>query len=226
MMVGILTHYDVNNQGAQLQMYALYKRLEELGHSPKLLTYRKNYDFNINENFKNQVSIKSIPFFLKNYLIKKGLGLTLHNARKYKVNQKYRLTTFKYENYAIADIDIAVVGSDEVFSLESGVNIMMYGHAVNTDNIISYAPSFGQTDINRIEKCHCRNLISSGLSKIKAISAIDDNTMEMIEKLIGIEPTIVCDPVLLYDFANTHVKFDLPKQKYLIVYAYDRKKRN
>ena len=24
MKIGILTHYDVNNQGAQLQMYALY----------------------------------------------------------------------------------------------------------------------------------------------------------------------------------------------------------
>ena len=28
MRIGILTHYDVNNQGAQLQMYALYRSEE------------------------------------------------------------------------------------------------------------------------------------------------------------------------------------------------------
>ena len=31
MKIGILTHYNVNNQGAQLQMYALYNKLKELG---------------------------------------------------------------------------------------------------------------------------------------------------------------------------------------------------
>ena len=30
MKVGILTHYGVNNQGAQLQMYALNQQLKEL----------------------------------------------------------------------------------------------------------------------------------------------------------------------------------------------------
>jgi len=117
---------------------------------------------------------------------------------------------------------MAIVGSDEVFSLESGVNIMMYGHAVNTDNMISYAPSFGQTDIERIEKMHCRNLISSGLSNFKALSVRDENSAMLVEELTDRKPSIVCDPVLLYDFANTKVSIDLPKEKYLIVYAYDR----
>lgn len=53
MKIGILTHYDVNNQGAQLQMYALYSKLEELGHTPKVLTYSKNYDFKMEERLKN-----------------------------------------------------------------------------------------------------------------------------------------------------------------------------
>lgn len=222
MKIGILTHYDVNNQGAQLQMYALYKRLEQLNHSPVILTYIKNYDFNLNEKLKNQVSIKSIPYYLKNYLFSKGLGLTLYNSRKYKINKKYRLTKFRYENYVTADIDMAIIGSDEVFSLESGINSMMYGHGVNTSNIVSYAPSFGQTDIKKIEEYHCKNLIASGLSKFKAISARDRHTAAIVEVLTDIKPSIVCDPVLLYDFRNTYVKTELPNQKYIIVYAYDR----
>ena len=162
MKIGILTHYDVNNQGAQLQMYALYNKLLELGHVPKILAYTKNFDFKLEEKIKTQVSVKSVPYYINNYLIKKGLGLTLHNVKKYKSNLDYRRKTFTYENYATADIDMAIVGSDEVFSLEAGVNIMMYGHAVNTKNVVSYAPSFGQTDINTINKYHCRELISSG----------------------------------------------------------------
>lgn len=222
MKIGILTHYDVNNQGAQLQMYALYNKLIEMGHTPKILTYNKNYDFRMDEKKRNQVSIKSIPYYIQNYLLKKGFGLTLHNIKKYIINRNFRLHTFTYENYATANIDMAIIGSDEVFSLECGVNIMMYGHAVNTDNLISYAPSFGQTDIDILNKYHCHDLISSGLSKFQAISARDENTAKIIEKLISKNPKIVCDPVLLYDFSKIYVNVKKPKKKYLIVYSYDR----
>src|SRR5690554_4319682 len=133
MKIGILTHYNVNNQGAQLQMYALYNKLKELGHIPVVLTYNKNFDFNVEAKLKNQVSIRSLPYYLRNYLFSKGLGITMHNVRKYKVNKEFRLNNFKHEDYATAEIDMAIVGSDEVFSLGSGVNIMMYGHAVNTE---------------------------------------------------------------------------------------------
>lgn len=222
MKIGILTHYNVNNQGAQLQMYALYNKLKELGHIPVVLTYNKNFDFNVEAKLKNQVSIRSLPYYLRNYLFSKGLGITMHNVRKYKVNKEFRLNNFKHEDYATAEIDMAIVGSDEVFSLGSGVNIMMYGHAVNTENIISYAPSFGQTDIDRIEKYHCKNLIASGLSQFKAISARDVHTASVIQELTGIKSTIVCDPVLLYDFNNTHISIELPNKKYIVIYAYDR----
>ena len=223
MKIGILTHYDVNNQGAQLQMYALYSKLKDLGHTPKILTYKKNFDFELEHKLKYQVSTKSVPYYLKNYLIKKGIGLTFHNAIKYLKNKEFRLNRFSHEHYATADIDMAIIGSDEVFSLESGINFMMYGHAVNTENVISYAPSFGQTDIKRIDKYHCRDLIVSGLSKFKVISARDENTAKLVEQLIGIKPVIVCDPVALYGFKNISLeKVKLPKQKYLVVYAYDR----
>ncbi len=222
MKIGILTHYDVNNLGAQLQMYALYKTLEELGHNPVVLTYNKNYDFKMEEKLKTQVSIKSVPYYLKYYLIRKGFGLTVHNVRKYMSNKRFRLASFQHEYYATADVDMVVVGSDEVFSLATGVNIMMYGHAVNTENVISYAPSFGQTDVNKIEKHHCENLIASGLSQFKAISARDEHTAIMVEELTGIKPVIVCDPVVLYDFSNAYTEPNLPNQKYLVVYSYDR----
>ena len=43
--VGIITHYDVHNHGAHLQLYALVKCLAKLGYEAKALRFQKNYDF-------------------------------------------------------------------------------------------------------------------------------------------------------------------------------------
>ncbi|MPM13907.1 hypothetical protein SDC9_60267 [bioreactor metagenome] len=222
MKVGILTHYDVNNQGAQLQMYALYNKLIELGHIPIILTYTKNFDFNSGERLKNQVSLKSIPYYLKNYMLKKGIGLTIFNVKKYSLNKKFRDNYFSYEGYANSNIDCAIIGSDEVFSIPVGVNIMMYGHGLLTDKVFSYAPSFGQTDTELIKKHNCTELIRSGLLKFKAISARDIHTYKTIKHLTGIDAETVCDPVLLYDFTNTRLNVKIPRQRYLLIYSYDR----
>lgn len=222
MRIGILTHFDVNNQGAQLQMYALYNHLKTIGHEPKVLSYTKNYDFEQIEKVRNQITIKSIPYLLKTYLIDKGIGSMYFNTRKYLKNKKYRKEYFNIEYYSTADIDCAVVGSDEVFSIPMGVNMMMYGHCVNTDRVFSYAPSFGQTSIDLIEKYHCKNLIASGINNFTEISARDENTKNIIKELTGRESTIVCDPVLLYDFTDVHADVRLPKKKYMLIYSYER----
>ena len=74
MKIGILTHYDVNNMGAQLQLWAMYRHLESLGHEPVVLTYKKSYDFVPELERRNQITLASVPYILKNYLFAKGLG--------------------------------------------------------------------------------------------------------------------------------------------------------
>lgn len=223
MKIGILTHYDVNNQGAQLQMYATYMQLLQMGHEPIVLTYRKNYDFNLLQENRNQITLASIPYILKHFLLEKGFGLTLHNVRKYLYNKRFRKRTFHTGYYSLTDVDAAIVGADEVFSLEIGVNMMMYGHAVHTDNMIAYAPSIGQTDMQRIEAFHCKELMSSGLARFKALSVRDKHTQQIVEELTGIKPVIVCDPVLLYQFPLNQLTLPkgTPSKDYLVVYSYD-----
>ena len=41
MKAGIITHYNVHNHGAQLQLYALSKQLGRFGYDAKALTYKK-----------------------------------------------------------------------------------------------------------------------------------------------------------------------------------------
>lgn len=223
MKVGILTHYDVNNQGAQLQLYAMYRQLEELGHEPVVLTYRKNYDFDPQKEKRNQISLGSIPYILKHFLFEKGFGLTYHNVKKYLCNKRFRKRNFRTGYYSLTAVDVAIVGADEVFSLELGVNMMMYGHAVNADKMIAYAPSIGQTDIQRIESFHCKALMSSGLLMFSHLSVRDTHTQNTVEALIGRKPAIVCDPALLYHFSleNISLPGGTPSKDYMVVYSYD-----
>ncbi len=223
MRVGILTHYDVNNQGAQLQLYATYHWLQDQGHEPIVLTYRKNYDFVPELEQRNQIRVSSVPYILKHFLLEKGVGLTWHNVRKYLTNKHFRKQHFRFGSYCLADIDAAIVGADEVFSLELGVNMMMYGHGVNTDRMIAYAPSFGQTDLARIDQFHCRHLIASGLKPFAALSARDERTRQIMEYLTGRSVGIVCDPVLLYEFPLSEYRMPkgTPREAYMVVYSYD-----
>ena len=81
MKIGILTHYNVYNLGAQLQMLSLEAYLRDLGHEVAVLTYEKNFDFVKEEKDRNSASWKALPFYLKHYLIEKGPGLTLFKYR-------------------------------------------------------------------------------------------------------------------------------------------------
>lgn len=220
MKVGILTHYNVNNQGAQLQMYALCRYLEEQGHQVVILTYEKNFDFVPDEGKKNIVSIKSIPYYIKNYLFDKGFGLTLFNARKVKAHKdaSQQLIFAPYDNN---DCDAVVIGSDEVFSVDVGCNKMMYGHGLKVP-AIAYAPAFGMTNEDTLKQYDCYDTVKSGLKNMYSLSARDTHTQRMIKALTDREAPLVCDPVLLYSGKKFNVPVKPIKKKCLLVYSYDR----
>lgn len=222
MNVGILTHYDVNNLGAQLQMYATYNKLKELGHTPVILTYNKNFDFEYEQKLRNQISAKSIPYIFREFVLKKGIRQTWHNTKKYKINQKFRKEHFTFSFYASTDLDAVIIGADEVFSLQVGINMMMYGHGLLTKNCIAYAPSFGETTMEVLEKHNATALIGAGLSRFVALSARDDHTYKMEEELTGRKPVKVCDPVILYDFGRSYVSIKEIGSEYVGIYSYDR----
>lgn len=225
MNIGIITHHTVINQGAILQMYALKSWLEDKGHKVYFLKYTKDFDFAPEERGKYNLSAKYLPFYLKEYVFKKGIRLSWFNVKKQILYKKYISNTFNFKSYALDKMDAVIVGSDEVFSLAAGCNMMMYGHGVNTEYLISYAPSFGQTGMERIEKFHCKELISSGLKKFNALSVRDTYSGEIVKELTDIEPELVCDPVMLYNFSKEKSdirKFHLKGKKYLLVYSMDR----
>ncbi len=219
MKVGILTHYNVNNQGAQLQLLSLHRYLTNLGHDIYVLSYEKNFDFREGAKERNSGSFRAFPYYIRHYLLEKGLGLTWFNTRKVLCHRKAR-EQFHFLPHNCGSLDAIIIGSDEVYSLDVGCNPMMYGHDLGGVKAIGYAPSFGRTTMERIEEVNCRELIESGLSSMYRLSARDVHTQNLIQTLTGRDAPLVCDPVLLYKggYDSAHKPIGKP---YLVVYAYD-----
>lgn len=226
--IGIITHYDVHNHGAVLQLYALSRVLNELGYEAKALTFNKNFDFIMDRdpNKKYNISLRSIPYYF-GYLFKKGIRRTLFNIKKRKL-----LLNFKEQEklvgqfYATAtDLDAVVIGSDEIFSVEVGLNPWFFGIGVPNKKQISYAASFGPTNIELIEKHNASGLVYGGLRNIRCISVRDENSQHIVEHYTEKKPVIVCDPVLLYsglkDLIGKTNGNKVCKNKYVVVYSYD-----
>ena len=219
MRIGILTHYDVNNQGAQLQMCALHSFFKEQGHDVVILTYEKDFRYLPQEKTKNVVSVRSIPFYIKHYVFARGIGLTLFNVRKVLVNRRARKSLL-YAPYNTTEIDVAVIGSDEVFSVDVGINEMMYGHGLHVP-AVAYAPSFGIADEKTLKERECEEIIKNGLKSMYRVSARDEHTQQMVFALTGRNVPMVCDPVLLYT-GSYHSRPKTFSKPYMLIYSYDR----
>lgn len=223
MKIGIITHYDVHNHGAILQLNALIKVLRENNCDAKALRFEKNYDFlGVDIKDKYNISLRSIPVYIK-YLLNKGLKKTLFNIKKRNILEKFKKDNKLIGNYYTeAEIDLAIIGSDEVFALHTGPTPVFFGHALPCHNIISYAGCFGPTNYDDIVEKGCLSFVKSGIESMLNVSVRDQNSLEIIIKLTGKKPTLVCDPVLLYGYVeeiSKMAKINLPK--YLLVYSYD-----
>lgn len=226
MTYGIVTHYDVHNHGAILQLNALVKLLQEKYQiEASALQFDKNYDFLGRKlKAKYEISARSLGIYIK-YLHENGLRRTLFNLRK-----KQLLERFKRANKLIGafytecgNLDGIIIGSDEVFALHTGPTPLFYGHGCPSENVFSYAGSFGPTTLEEIERLHCRNFIASGLSAMKGIAMRDENSASIGLKLTGNKPVLVCDPVILYGYTKEIASFTpINLSPYLLVYSYDQ----
>ncbi len=222
MKIGILTYYNVHNHGAVLQANAMKKILEAKGHECGFLEFKRDYS-NISQQQANKYTwgLGSIFFYAK-YLREKGMHNILYNMKKKKI-----LSTFRKNNLPLIAKsteftgDLIIIGSDEVFSLEVGVNPFMYGNNLKAKHIISYAGSFGPTNFNDIVNQGMQEMISNGFAKMDAISVRDNNSYEIVKKLTNVNPTLVCDPVILYGYEKEMI-LSKDEKPYILIYSYDK----
>ena len=224
---GIITHYDVHNHGAHLQLYALSKILETLGYDAKALRYCKNYDFmDQDASKKYNVTLTSIPLYFK-YFFQNGIGRTIYNIKKRLTLKEFRSNQQligEYYSHA-KDLELVVIGSDEIFSLEHGLNPWFYGVGIPCEKVISYAASFGPTTKEFISERYAEEFVAGGLKHLSSCSVRDRNSQSIVFDFLDEKPLIVCDPVLLYGYheeiAVANSKKKKIKEKYILIYSYD-----
>lgn len=220
---GILTYYGVHNHGAVLQANALKKVLEKKGYEVTFLRFNRNYDMIPEENSKKyKIGLSSIPFYVK-YTLQRGIPNILYNLKKNQILNQYRSENLPLGNrYSNFRGELAVIGSDEVFSMEIGINPFFFGHGVMAEKVISYAGCFGPTTIDFVEEHGLSSMIGSGLKSLSAIGVRDMNSKNIADKLSEKESVLVCDPVILYGYEDEQKIFTPKVKDYIVVYAYDK----
>lgn len=227
MKVGILTYYGVHNHGAVLQANALNTIVKALGYECGFLKFERDYSLIPHKQVnKYKLNIKSIPFYIR-YLKEKGIGNILYNFSKSRVLKKYRIQNLPLMgDYDQFSGDVIIIGSDEVFSLEIGINPFLYGNIPNGKRIISYAGSFGPTNVKDIKNLHLEQMIKAGFEKMEAIGVRDENSKNVIHEIANCSSILVCDPVILYGYEKEMRLFKPSVNKYILVYSYDRSMNN
>lgn len=224
MKYGILTYYNVLNHGAILQLYGLIQTLKSFGIEAKALRFERNYDYTDKSlRSKYKVGVNSIIYYIK-FLHNRGLKNFIFLYNKKKILDKFKIEKRLIGSYYHDNnrCDAIIIGSDEVFSLYTGLTPALFGYDLPLKKIFAYAGCFGPTTIEDIDKKKCREYIRDGLNCMCGISMRDNNSVDICENLLGYRPILVCDPVLLYGFMNELQDVRRPiDEKYIVVYAYD-----
>lgn len=126
------------------------------------------------------------------------------------------------------EIDVLVIGSDEVFNcVQSNTNVGysrdLFGHGSAAGRTVSYAASFGNTTLEKIDAFGIRADLGEDLTRFAAISVRDLNSARIVEELTGRRPSVNVDPVLAYDFMELEPRIPPERQhdgRYVIVYSY------
>ena len=227
--VGIMSMQRIANYGSFLQAYALKQLMEEVGCNVEFVDYHVGAPvITENADSKNKV-VRKIEKGLETFQYRAPLAHKLSFIRyKQSFAQKYMpLLRITDEMNYNPTVDCLVIGSDEVFNcIQKNSNVgyspELFGKNNHAKKLITYAASFGNTTLIKLEKYKKANEVGALLKKFDAISVRDTNSGTIVEQLTGKEPVYNLDPVLTYDYMNCCDKIPRVQtnEKYLILYAY------
>ena len=224
--VGILSMQRIANYGSFLQAYGLKHILEDLGCDVQFVDYHPGKTLipaDGGSGIKRKIS-KALEAFKYNAPLKEKIKFI-----KYKKN--YAKNYYPYlgigeMNYS-PELDLLVIGSDEVFNcVQNNSNVgfspELFGVDNNAKKVITYAGSFGNTNIEKLKKYGVDKEVASYLKNIDAISVRDNNSGNIVKELTGKEPIYNLDPVLAYDFIGKcqEIPATVLEGKYMILYGY------
>jgi len=228
MKVGILTMHRVYNYGSFMQGYALKRTTESMGHEVEFRDFKPGTARHRGSKVSKPGTmdkIAKIPAKLAN------LGDTLRKRRfRQQMDACFRqhcwplLGVSEQPNHDLK-ADAMIIGSDEVFNYTQnhafGYVPSLFGHGIDAPIIASYAASAGYANWHDVQADDMAEELATGFRKMRHIAVRDENTRKFVEQCIGVSPTMVVDPTLIYDFGNDIAKQPVIEPGYLLVYAYE-----
>lgn len=232
--IGIITIWQVNNYGAELQAYALVKKINEFGHKCENIDFPfyKNHSFKLTKRGRTPFPI-GWRNTIKEFLLPKistvlSLSHPIENkTRKNNFERFYQITPHSAKRFLSFDdlyshkdfkYDVYMVGSDQVWNPRSLATIEPYflTFAPKDAKKISYASSFGISDIPK----ECVEKFRNWLNSLDAISVREKNGVNLVERIASKHAIQVLDPVFLLDAEEWRKVAVCPdiKEPYLLLY--------
>lgn len=228
--VGIMSMQRILNYGSTLQAYALRRLLERADGSADVgfLDYRPGPP--LVANVERTSRLARTVSKLRAY---GGIDVSLSDKLRF-MNHKRTYATKYLPTLGIDDrastdtpLDLQVIGSDEVFNCVQtnarvGYSRDLFGYDTSARRLISYAASFGNTTLEKIECAGIRGDLEEAFARFDALSVRDRNSADIIESITGTRPLIHIDPVLAYDYLAAEPRIPQRRRKgpYVVVYGY------
>lgn len=233
--VGIMSMQRIRNYGSTLQAYALSRLIEAADHRAQV----SFLDFMPGEPLLEGAGPRPAS--------RSRVGRTLAKVREYTAVEASAADRLRFLNHKRSyaakyfpmvgipaapnrdlAVDLQIVGSDEVFNcVQANSNVGysrdLFGHGSPARRLVSYAASFGNTTVAKIDHVGIRAELAEDLARFDTLSVRDANSASVVEDLTGRIPEIHVDPVLAFDYALLEPRIPsgrLVKGKYIIVYGY------
>lgn len=210
MKLGILTAGRTNNNGTDIQAYAMQKLFSEYNNDTEIINYicpKLERSHRLINKF-SVGNILRIPYRIFN------------NVAHNRFRKKYLVTSKKvYTNVELCqnDYNMIVVGSDQVWNLDiTGNDLSFYLPFKTKTRKISYAASLGRTELSIWDK---EFKISSLLNDFASVSVREKSGVEAMRN-IGVSARHDLDPILCADFKiwnNITYSGRIPKN-YILLY--------
>lgn len=229
MKIGIMSMQRIKNYGSYLQAYGLKKVLENLGAEVEFVDYKTEASVTDRGGFRSTSLCRKLRRSWRKMKV-----MTARQSEEQKKKQRFlkeydkvylpELGVTGRKHYRTG-VDVLVIGSDEVFNctqsnIEVGFSRQLFGADSRAGKIISYAASFGNTTIDKLNKYQIADEVSALLGNFSALSVRDENSRNIVQELSGRKAEIHMDPVLIHDFSGD-IRDKVNIRDYIIVYAYN-----
>lgn len=234
--IGIITIVKVNNYGAELQAYALQKKLNLLGYDAEIIDYLfyKNkahikekasqpfYPFPFRKRIKELIEpwynqIRCLPYW-KSKLKRDRAFAAFHQKNTRFSPVCYTSYSQIYQNPP--EYDVYCVGSDQVWNPGCFTNLSPYfvSFAPKGKKRISYASSFGVKEL----PASAREKYKELLMQMDTIGVREDTGISIVDELTGRKAVKVADPTLLLTSEewSAIARYEkVPAEKYILLYV-------